>query len=192
MAKDRIYIETSPLIDYIKGDAVVGEDRRDNNWYIKQFLLAAENNDIELITSTLTIAECKRAFSDKPATDETKRLVRSVLTSGIIFTLAEVTQGIAARARDLDWEDSLSSIKGADGVHIATALMTDCKELFTTDSRGILKNQAKIQALGLRVIAPAQTALLPGEYRQGKLPEQNESGTIVGATRRRFKDLESD
>lgn len=174
MAKERIYIETSPLIDFIRGDRVVGDDRKSNNWYIKQFLTAAENGELELITSTLTIAECRRAYSDKPATDEYKRLVRSVLTSGKIFTLADVTQGIATRARDLDWDDGMSSLGGADAIHVATALVTDCKELFTTDAKGILKNSSKIEALGLRVIPPVKTSLLPPEYRQGKLTEQVE------------------
>jgi hypothetical protein len=57
MAKARIYIETSPLVDYIKGDKTLAEDRKTNNWYIKQFLTAAANGEIELITSTLTIAD---------------------------------------------------------------------------------------------------------------------------------------
>jgi hypothetical protein len=97
------------------------------------------------------------------------------LTSGRVFTLAEVTRSIAARARDLDWDDLLSSLGGADAIHVATALLTDCKELFTTDARGILKNSVKIQALGLRVMSPANTSLLPPEYRQGKLSEQVDS-----------------
>jgi predicted nucleic acid-binding protein len=171
MAKDSIYIETSPLIDYIKGDKSVAEDRQRNNWYLKQFLTAASNGEIQLITSMLTIAECRRAFSDKPATDENKRLVRSILTSGRVFTLAEVTRNIATRARDLDWDDGLTSLGGADAIHVATALLTDCKELFSTDARNILKNSSKIEALGLRVISPAGTSLLPPEYRQGKLSE---------------------
>jgi predicted nucleic acid-binding protein len=177
MPKDRIYIETSPLVDYIKGDRTLAEDRQRNNWYIKQFLTAALNGEVELITSTLTIAECRRALTDKPATEENKRLIRSTLTSGKVFTLAEVTRSIAARARDLDWNDGLTSLKGADAIHVATALVTDCRELFTTDARGILKNVSKIEALGLRVAPPANTSLLPPEYRQGKLSELEKSET---------------
>lgn len=179
MPKDRIYIETSPLIDYIKGDrdTTLTEDRKNNNWYIKQILTAALNGELEVITSTLTIAECRRAHSDKPASNENKRLVRSVLTSGKIFTLAQVTQGITERARDLDWVDGVN-LRGADAIHVATALLTDCKEFFTTDGRGPLKNADKLAKMKLRVIKPSDTGLLPPEYRQGKLGEQGDDAAI--------------
>lgn len=67
MAKDRIYIESCPFIDYIKGDAdpTLTENQKRNNWYIKQILTAGLNGDVELITSMLTIAEVRRAYSDK-------------------------------------------------------------------------------------------------------------------------------
>ena len=97
-----------------------------------------------------------------------KRIIRAVLTSGKVFSLAELTQTIAERARDLEWEDEIN-LKGADAVHVATALKTGCKELFTTDARGPLKNAQKISALGLRVIRPADTTILPNEYRQDNL-----------------------
>jgi predicted nucleic acid-binding protein len=97
-----------------------------------------------------------------------KRILRSVLTSGKVFSLAELTQTIAERARDLEWQDDIN-LRGADAVHVATAIKTGCKEFFTMDGRGPLKNAAKLAALGLRVIRPADTALLPENYRQAKL-----------------------
>jgi predicted nucleic acid-binding protein len=167
---DRIYIESSPIIDVIKGRVHIAltPDRDNDLWFTEQCLRAALDGEIEVVTSMLTIAECRRAKQDKPATDEMKRIIRSVLTSGKIFHLAELTQTIAERARDLEWEDSIN-LKGADAVHVATALKTGCKEFFTADGRGPLKNALKIAALGLRVIRPADTRILPPDYLQGRL-----------------------
>ena len=105
----------------------------------------------------LTLAECRRAKQDEPPTEEMKRIIRSVLTSGKIFNLAELTQTVGERARDLEWEDNIN-LRGADAVHVATALKTGCKEFLTADGRGPLKNAVKIAALGLSVIRPAATA----------------------------------
>src|SRR5437016_10644653 len=170
MSKARIYIETSPIIDVIKGRTRVSltADRENDLWYTEQCLRAALDGGIEVITSMLTIAECRRAKQDQSPSAEMKRIIRAVLTSGKVFSLAELTQTIAERARDLEWEDEIN-LKGADAVHVATALKTGCKELFTTDARGPLKNAQKISALGLRVIRPADTTILPNEYRQDKL-----------------------
>ena len=170
MTKPRIYIETPPLIDVIKGRVGVPltADRESDLWHTEQCLRAALDGEIEVVTSMLTISECRRAKQDQPATEEMKRIIRSVLTSGKVFSLAELTQTIAERARDLEWDDDIN-LKGADAVHVATAIKTGCKEFFTMDGRGPLKNAGKIAALGLKVIRPADTALLPPEYRQGKL-----------------------
>jgi predicted nucleic acid-binding protein len=170
MAKDRIYIDACPIIDYVKGDRAkdITEKIKSNNWLIRQMLTAASQKEIELVTSTLTIAECRRAYTDKPATEEQKRLIRSVLTSEKIFVLIQVTPGVAKRARDLEWEEGIN-LKGADAIHVASALITDCAELFTTDARGMFKNALKIEKLGLRIIQASDTALLPPKYLQPKL-----------------------
>jgi len=170
MSKARLYIESSPIIDVIKGRLSIGltPDRENDLWHTEQCLRSALAGEIEVVTSMLTIAECRRAKQDQPATEEMKRILRSVLTSGKVFSLAEVTQMIAERARDLEWENDIN-LKGADAIHIATALKTGCKEFFTSDGRGPLKNADKLLALGLKVIRPAQTLLLPSNYKQGKL-----------------------
>lgn len=172
MSKPRIYIETSPIIDVIKGNAGIAlpPDRANDVWHTQQCLRAALAGEIEVITSILTIAECRRAQSDKPPSPEVKRLINSVLTSGRVIMLAQVTQAIAERARDLEWVDGIN-LKGADAIHVATTLITGCKEFITNDGRGPHKNEAKIAALGLRVVRPSDTRFIPVEYRQGKLPE---------------------
>lgn len=170
MNKIRIYIETCPIIDVIKGRVGVNltPDREDDLWYTEQCLKAAWAGEIEVVTSMLTIAECRRAKQDELPTEEMKRIIRSVLTSGRVFSPAEVTQTIAERARDLEWEHAIN-LKGADAIHVATALKTECKEFFTADDRGPIKNASKLLPLGLKVIRPAETLLLPSDYLQGRL-----------------------
>jgi predicted nucleic acid-binding protein len=167
---DRIYIESCPIIDVIKGRVKIAltPDRENDLWFTEQCLRAALAGEIEVVTSMLTIAECRRAKQDQPPTDVMKRIINSVLTSGKVFHLAEVTQTIAERARDLEWEDDIN-LKGADALHVATAIKTGCKEFFTSDGRGPLKNATKLAKLKLRVIRPADTLLLPPDYLQGKL-----------------------
>jgi len=175
MSKPRIYIEAAPIIDVIKGRLSISltPDRDNDLWHTEQCLRAALAGEIEVVTSMLTIAECRRAKQDQPASEEMKRILRSVLTSGKVFSPAELTQMIAERARDLEWENDIN-LKGADAVHVATALKTGCREFFTSDGRGPLKNAEKLLALGLKVIRPAQTLLLPSEYRQGRLNHEED------------------
>ena len=177
MSVEKIYIETPCFIDAIKytlkSASHLSQDLHNYIWHIQQILKASEAKDIQVITSALTIAECRRAYQDKPPTPEVKRIINSVLTSGKIITLTQVTLGIAERARDLEWIDGIN-LKGADAIHVASALMTGCKEFFTSDqqgSRSPLKNAGKISKLGLRVINPSSTQLLPTDYRQENLYE---------------------
>jgi predicted nucleic acid-binding protein len=167
---DRIYIETSPIIDVIKGRVRIGldPDRKRDLWHTEECLKAALAGDIEVVTSMLTIAECRRARQEKRPTEEMKRIIRAVLASGKIFHLAEVTQTIAEYARDLEWEHDIN-LGGADAIHVATAIKTGCKEFLTTDEKGPIKNASKLAKLKLKVIRPADTLLLPPEYRQGIL-----------------------
>ncbi len=175
MPVEKIYIETPCFIDALKYNlksaSHLSSDLQNYVWHIQQILKASEAKDIQVITSALTIAECRRTHQEKSPTAETKRIINSVLTSGKIITLTQVTQGIAERARDLEWIDGIN-LKGADAIHVASALMTGCKEFLTSDkqgSRSPLKNADKIAKLGLKVINPCSTQLLPPDYRQENL-----------------------
>jgi predicted nucleic acid-binding protein len=161
------------FIDAVKGDVgdALPADRLNDLWYIRHCLKAGQAGEIDVITSTLTIAESRRA--DAPPTDEVKRLFNSILTSGKVVQLAQMTQAIAERARDLHWEHNIN-LGGADAIHVATALTVGCKEFLTFDrkkARSPLAFAAELAKLGLRVIPPSDTALLPADYLQGKLTD---------------------
>lgn len=172
--RPRIYVEATCLIDAakveIKGVTSIRDypDRRhQDTWVIQQILRAARAKDLEACTSTLSIAECCH-IGEKPPGETVKRLFESVLLSGRCLKLVESDVFVCEEARDLIWEHGMS-LKGADAIHVASALVANCEELLTTDE-GILKQAAAITAaIGLTVLHPSATQLLPDAYRQGQL-----------------------
>lgn len=173
MAIDRIYFDSCVFIESIKESIGTAQDGRENDlWHVKKLLEASRSGDIEVITSYITIAECQGA--GKPPDEEVKRLIRSILSSGKVVKLAQLTKATAERARDLRWEHDLV-MGGADAVHVATALQTGCKEFVSFDfakKKSPLKYAKELKALGLIAIEPSATSLLPQEYRQLILKEK--------------------
>lgn len=166
MRRPRIYIDSCYFIEAIKHGvgAAIDPDRANDVRYVRECLRASRAGDIEVITSTLTIAEVRRADAVVP-NDEVKRLIRSVITSGKVVKLAEVTIGVGEKARDLHWDYGIN-LSGADAIHVATAILTGCKELLTLDARKKSPHDfaAEILALGVKVIRAASTRILPIEY----------------------------
>jgi hypothetical protein len=77
---------------------------------------------------------------------EIKRFLDMLLTSGKSgITIVQMRQIIAVRARDLRWASEIN-LKGADAVHVATAIEMKCDELWTRDGR-IWKKRAEIGQL---------------------------------------------
>ena len=171
MAVDRIYMDSNCFIESVKSKIGTAEPARANDlWHLQQLLTAATRGEVEVITSYISIAECKHAGG--PPTDEVKRLFRSILSSGKVVKLAQLTKGISERARDLQWEDGIN-LAGADSIHVATALNTGCKEFLSFDfgkSKSPVKFAPQLKPLGLIAIVPAGTSLLPPEYRQHRIP----------------------
>jgi predicted nucleic acid-binding protein len=171
MSRPRLYIDSCYFIEAIKyrDGSNIAPDRANDIWYVQNCLESSRVGEIEVITSMLSIAEVRRGDDTTPP-DRVKKLIRSVLTSNKIITLAELTQGIAEKARDLHWDNGIN-LSGADAIHVATAIVTGCKELFTLDARKKSPHTyaAEIAALGVKVIRAADTLLLPPEYKQNTM-----------------------
>ncbi len=169
MAIDRIYMDSNCFIESVKSKIGSGtETGRDNDlWHIKHLLISAERVQIEVITSYLTVAECRHAGTAGP-TEEVKRLFRSILSSGKVVKLAQLTKTTAEFARDLAWTHNIN-MSGADAIHVETAIKTGCKEFLSFDfgkSKSPVKLAPQLKSLGLITIEPAETSLLPPTYRQ--------------------------
>jgi predicted nucleic acid-binding protein len=156
-------------------------------WYIDQLLKAHFDGEIEVYTSTLTVAECTHVGADN-ITAEIRELFVRLLTSGQYVTLIEPDIFVAEDARDLRWKHDIR-LSGADALHIASALSVECKEFLTTDGekkrRSPLHEADKIVALGMAVIIPSRTGYLSEERRQVSMPGIQPSPAVGPRKRKR-------
>jgi hypothetical protein len=161
--KPRVYLDSCCFIELALHAAGKHEAQRDNDvWFLKQLLNASHAEDIEVLTSTLTVAECSHAKGN--VSDETKSLFKRFITSGQYVLLVQDSILVAEKARNLRWVHGLT-FGGADAIHIASALEMKCDEFITWD----LPVHAHAVALGelaLYVRFPHYTQCLPDRYRQ--------------------------
>lgn len=168
MSKPKVYMDSTCFIDMAKQAVGVLPKERDKNiWFCKKLLEAHRDGNLEISTAILTVAECQHA--DNICDDQVQRLFKSILTSGQFVSLVQDTILVAERARDLRWIHKLS-FKGADAIHLASALEIHCVEFITMDFDHFLSRAQEIAKLGIHVIPPHKTTQLPEEYLAGLLP----------------------
>lgn len=164
--KPKIYLDAAPIIDLVKFRVGVGIDtiREQDAWHVQQLLKAARDGKIDILTSTLSVAECTHV-EDHAKLEQAKPFFLQLLTSGRGgIALVQPTLAIMEEARNLRWSHGIS-LKGMDSIHTATAVRFRCNEFLHRDGR-ISNSKGAFQAMGLRLCAPSDTLLLPDEYRQ--------------------------
>lgn len=153
-------------------------DRELDCWFFKRLCDASRDGAITLVTSMLSIAECTHVDEPTGPSQATKDLLVEFLTSGSVVDLVESDIFVMERSRNLLWNDGIK-LSGADSIHVGTALLSECSEFLTLDDK---LNRAKIAAavplldkLGLKLLRPQKTTLLPNEYRTDDLfPAEDE------------------
>jgi predicted nucleic acid-binding protein len=165
----RLYVESHPLIDLVKVNVGLppktGAEK--DAWYLERILEAARAGEVELFTSTLTIAECTHV-SDPTKLEMAKPIFLGLLASGKSgIRLVQTTLSVVERARDLRWFSSLK-LSGADAIHVASALHLRCDELLTGEGK-ILQSAPLLAPMSLCACAPSATILLPPKYLQDNL-----------------------
>jgi predicted nucleic acid-binding protein len=172
MGEPRQYMDSCSFIDMAKeqfGKQATATE--DDLWHLRKLMEAAKNGELEIYTSTLTVAECTHISGPNDprleVPEEVKLLFKKMLTSGQVVKLVQDTILVAERARNLLWEQGLY-FRGADAIHVASALEAKCTELITTDGP-MLKWKDAMAAKGLRIIPAHETDLLPPHYRQALL-----------------------
>lgn len=162
------------FIDAVK--RVVGRlpgERDDDVWHIKTLLEASRAGEVEVITSFLSIAECLAIESGQASVPhDVQDHFRRLLTSGQYVTLAPATPRTAKMVQDLRWVHEVV-VKGADGLHIATAMERRVTEFISTDeclSKPKMRDAAsKLAPRELRLIRGSQTRSIPDHRRQGNM-----------------------
>jgi predicted nucleic acid-binding protein len=168
--KPAIYLDACCFIDMVKELIArpLDTDRRADVWYLKQITQACRDGELDVFTSVLSIAECTHA--DQDMSRPVKIRFETLLMSGQYVKLVQLTPFIAADARDLRWNHGIS-LRGADAIHVASAVDRKCEEFITTDGQARkMAAKAALAQLGLRVIRAAETRCLPGKYLQFLLP----------------------
>lgn len=168
----RVYIDTCCLIDLVRIDLghTLSTDKQNDAWHVKKLLEANRDGEVQIFTSTLTIAECRHAGENVKVTEAVKSQFSRLLMSGQYLRLVQMTPFIAQDARDLTWKHGLS-LKGADSIHVASALDRKCTELLSADGR--IKRLGDVGGslakLGLVAREARDTKALPEKYRQLEL-----------------------
>lgn len=169
----RIYSDANIVIELGKlARNMHRKDRAYDLWVFQQMLKASQAGDIDLFTSTISIAECVHVegIYDAPV----QEFFTGILTSGRMFKLVQDSIFVAERARDLLWKHNLK-LKGKDAIHVASALDAGCTEILSWDTDMSEPSQATkinmLSDLGIRVVTPSNSLLLPSNYRavQGNL-----------------------
>jgi predicted nucleic acid-binding protein len=170
VSKRKVYLDSGVIIELVKhkvDSAKLQADRADHVWYVDALLEAARNNEVDVLTSSLSIVECV-SVGDQQKEQSAREFFVGLLESGRSgIKLIQPTSSIQLKARDLRWLSGLS-LKGFDSIHAASALFFRCDELLTLDTK-FFSNSDKLQNMGLRVIDPAATTCLPDHRRQQKL-----------------------
>ena len=167
--KRSVYMDSCCFIDMVKVD--IGQSLTNSRaldvWYLKQLVQACRDGEIDVMTSIITIAECTHADGD--LSQKVQSAFHSLLMSGQYVKLVQPTPFIAVDARDLRWRHNIS-VRGADAIHIASALDRKCEEFITTDEQAKkMAAKATLATLGLRMIRASETTCLPAKYLQLKL-----------------------
>ena len=169
--KPRVYMDACCFIDMMKQEVGSLEaGREDDVWYGRKLLEANRAREINVYTSVLSMAEAvapEKGQAKVP--DDVKNLLRRILSSGQFVMLIQTTPAIGERARDLRWKEELV-LKGADALHVASALELGCDEFITTNGQvQKLSATSALADIGLRVIRASQTNHLPDHYRQSDM-----------------------
>jgi PIN domain len=164
----KIYIGTCCFIDMVKtkiGKTLI-QDKEHDVWFLKRLLEANRDKEIEIYTSTLTIAECSHG-GDGDISPTVKSEFTRLLMSGQYVRLVQMTPFIGTDARDLRWVHGIA-LKGADSVHVASALAMKCEEFLSSNGRltRLGRVSTELAKLGLQVRNGRDTQCLPEKYKQ--------------------------
>lgn len=157
------------------------EGREEEVWYCKKLLEASRDGELQVVTSTLTVAEAYHIGDRNDISEDAKKLFKGMLTSGKGgVVLIETSIFVSSKARDLFWDGDAKIKKAPDRIHLASAIESGCQEFYTTDNKDLIKKSEKIKRkYGLTISYASKTTVLPGHYLQERIKvERSNKGDI--------------
>jgi len=123
-ASEKIFFDTAPFIYLIENHP---------NYYskVEQFFVTIDQDDCELITSVLSMAE----YGVKPEKENRQDLIADFdsLLVDFHFQVIDINVGIARKSYQL--RAKYEFLKAMDALQLATALWIGCSRFFTNDKK---------------------------------------------------------
>ena len=128
----RIYFDANVFLAYIGNE----HGRADT---VQALLDEARRDEIEIVTSVLSIAEVAYGAHkrDLGLTEAGEEAIEQLWTPASPVILVDISQAVTRNARTMIREaktHGLSGFRGADAIHLATARMFGCDEVFTYEA----------------------------------------------------------
>lgn len=157
----RVYWDACSWIALIQKEKIFnenGEITEDRYTMCRTVLNAAENNVVEIVTSSLSLVEvCKVPEIKTEAADK----IAAFFEHGYIL-VANLDREVGERAREL-MQAGYSKLKPPDATHLATAAISNADEMHTFDGRLLDLDKKIIKANGgsLRICKPDYGSPMP-------------------------------
>ena len=132
-SKRRLYFDANVFLAYVGNEA----GRADT---VQALLDEARRDEVEVMTSVLSIAEVAYGAHERDhgLTEAGEEQIDQLWAPASPVTLIDVTHAVTRHARQIirsAKSEGLCGFRGADAVHLATARMHACDELFTYEDQ---------------------------------------------------------
>lgn len=155
----RVYWDACTWIAYLNKEEKIAlrDGSTENRFSMCRYVLdRAEKGEIEIATSTFTLAEVCKDVKIKALKNLSGFFDRSYIL------MVPVDKGIGLKAQDMQVNGEIN-LKPPDAVHLASAYRGSAKEFHTFDKR-ILDHNKKIEGLGgsrIKICKPSEGEPLP-------------------------------
>ena len=146
----RVYFDANVFLAYVGNE----EGRSDT---VQDLLQEARRSELEIVTSVLSIAEVAYGAHERDhgLNDDSEEVIEQLWTPASPVTLIDVSKAVTRKARTIIREakrQGFNGFRGADAIHLATAQMFGCDEIFTYEAESSRARWQQI--IGIAVTEP--------------------------------------
>jgi predicted nucleic acid-binding protein len=145
----RVYFDANVFLAYVG-------DEKDRAPVVQSLLLEAGRNELEIVTSVLSITEVAYGAleKDRGLSEEGEAAIDELWTPASPVNLIDMSEALARRARALIRSAVTAGfgLRSADAVHLASAAMFSCAVVFTYEAAKTRRNWSGL--VGAEVAEP--------------------------------------